>query len=137
MRVVDRNAVVLRARALRRSATLPEGLLWQVLRKRPQNLKFRRQHPLGPFVVDFYCAAARLVVEVDGASHDMGDRPSCDARRDAWLREQGLRVLRFNATEVMNDLESVMTEIHRAARRRLPLHQAPPGPPPHASVGRN
>lgn len=116
MKAVDRNAVVLQARTLRRSPTLPEGLLWQALRTRPQGLKFRRQHPLGPYVADFYCAAARLVVEVDGESHAMGDRPAHDARRDSWLRGQGLRVIRFNAADVMNDLESVLTEIFREAR---------------------
>jgi very-short-patch-repair endonuclease len=137
MRVVDRNVVVLRARALRRSRTLPEGLLWQILRRRPGGFKFRFQHPLGPFVADFYCPAARLVVEVDGEGHGMGERPAHDSRRDAWLREQGLRVLRFTAADVMKDLGSVATAIVLAARRRLPLHQAPPGPPPHENVGRS
>ncbi len=117
MQRIDRNAVILRARALRRSPTLPEGLVWQVLRKRPEGLKFRRQHPLGPYVVDFYCPAARLVVEVDGEAHDLGDRPARDARRDAWLRGQGLSVLRFNAAEVMNDLESAIAAILREASR--------------------
>ena len=117
MRVIDRNAVVMRARELRRSPTLPEGLLWQALRKRPQGLKFRRQHPLGPYVVDFYCPAVRMVVEVDGESHNLGDRPSQDARRDGWLREQGLRVIRFNAGDVMKDLESALTAILLEARR--------------------
>ncbi len=116
MKVIDRNAVVMRARELRRSPTLPEGLLWQALRKRPQGLKFRRQHPLGPFIVDFFCPAVRMVVEVDGESHSMGDRPSQDARRDGRLREQGLRVVRFNASDVMNDVEAVVTGILLASR---------------------
>ena len=89
MRKIDRNAVVSKARILRRSPTLPEGLLWQRLRLRPQGLKFRRQHPFGPFVVDFYCPAVKLVVEVDGDSHDLGARPALDAARDRWLLEQG------------------------------------------------
>jgi very-short-patch-repair endonuclease len=62
----EKNETVLRARALRRSMTLPEGMLWQVLRKRPEGYKFRNQHPIGRCVVDFYCAATRLVIEVDG-----------------------------------------------------------------------
>jgi very-short-patch-repair endonuclease len=94
----------------------PEGILWQILRARPGDLKFRRQHPIGPYVVDFYCAAARLAIEVDGASHDMGDRPAHDARRDAWLRRQGLRVIRFNAGDVMKDPESAVTQILLVAR---------------------
>jgi very-short-patch-repair endonuclease len=68
----EKNDAVLRARALRRNLTLPEGMLWRELRKRPSGFKFRRQHPLGNCIVDFYCAAVRLVVEVDGMSHEMG-----------------------------------------------------------------
>jgi very-short-patch-repair endonuclease len=115
--VIDRNAVVLKARELRRKPTLPEGLLWQALKSRPNGLKFRRQHPIGWYIVDFFCSAARLVVEVDGASHSMGNRPEHDERRDAWLRAQGFHVIRFAATDVMKDLGSVVTAITLACRR--------------------
>jgi very-short-patch-repair endonuclease len=115
--VIDRNSVVLRARELRRRPTLPEGLLWQALRQRPDGLKFRRQHPLGWYVADFYCAAIRVVVEIDGEAHRRGEQPAHDARRDAWLRGHGFRVLRFAATDVMNDLESVVTAIVVTCRR--------------------
>ena len=114
--LVDRNAVMMRARALRRTPTLPEGLLWRELKKRPGGYKFRRQHPLGWYIADFYCAAAKLVIEVDGQSHSMGDRPAHDARRDRWLKEQGLRVIRFGAADVVKDLESVLTAIVIACR---------------------
>jgi len=97
--------------------TLPEGLLWRVLRERPGGLKFRCQHPIGRCIVDFYCAAARLIVEVDGISHEMGDRPMRDLERDQWLRSQGLTVMRFAAGGVMRDLDSVMRAILDAARR--------------------
>ena len=60
------GATIGKARGLRRSLTLPEGLLWRELRKRPEGLKFRRQHPAGPFVLDFVCLQARLAIEVDG-----------------------------------------------------------------------
>ena len=113
----EKNETVLRARALRRDMTLPEGMLWQVLRQRPDGFKFTRQHPIGRCIVDFYCPAARLVIEVDGESHSMGDRPQRDARRDWWLRNQGLRVLRFAASEVIKDLGSVITAILVACRR--------------------
>jgi very-short-patch-repair endonuclease len=113
----EKNETVLRARSLRRSLTLPEGMLWQVLRRRPQGLKFRLQHPIGRCIVDFYCAAARLVIEVDGEAHRMGDRPERDARRDARLKGQGLRILRFSATDVMRDIQSVVTAITLACRR--------------------
>jgi len=112
----EKNATVLQARALRRDMTLPEGLLWQVLRSRPEGFKFRRQHPFGRCIVDFYCPAAKLVIEIDGISHDMGDRPDRDQHRDIWLRGQGLRVLRFRAADVMKDLESAVTAILLACR---------------------
>src|ERR1041384_6339707 len=101
MKTVDRNAVLMRAREQRRRPSLPEGLLWQALRTRPDGLKFRRQHPFGPYIVDFYCPAVSLVIEIDGESHTMGDRPQRDGRRDEWLRGQRLKVVRFSARDVM------------------------------------
>ena len=95
----------------------PEAYLWQALRRRPDELKFRRQHPFERCTADFYCAAARLVVEVDGDGHDMGNNPEADLRRDTWLRQRGLEVLRFNAADVMKDVESVVTAILFTARR--------------------
>ena len=127
-----KNAAILRARALRRQTTLPEGLLWQVLRTRPGGFKFRHQHPFDRCTADFYCAAARLAIEVDGDGHSMGDQPERDVRRDAWLRGQGVDVVRFDATEVFRDVGSVVSAIVLEVRRRLPLHQASPGSPPHA-----
>ncbi|MFL6859056.1 MAG: endonuclease domain-containing protein [Allosphingosinicella sp.] len=97
--------------------SLPEGLLWQVLRDRPEELKFRRQHPFIRCTADFYCPSARLVVEVDGDQHSRGTTPQQDAARDAWLRERGISVLRFDAADVLRDVESVVTAILRAARR--------------------
>lgn len=136
----ERNETVLRARALRRNLTLPEGMLWQVLRQRPDGLKFRLQHPIGRCIVDFYCATAKLVIEIDGAGHDMGDRPERDRRRDFWLRGQGLRVMRFAATDVMRDLDSVVAAIVLECRRQLPLYHLAlrDGSPPHScAAGRN
>jgi very-short-patch-repair endonuclease len=112
-----RNSAVLRARQFRREPTPPEYRLWLLLRQRPGGLKFRRQHPFGPYTVDFYCPAARLVVEVDGDSHGLGGNPARDARRDAWMRAQGLRIARYDAADVMRDAESVVTAILLAARR--------------------
>ena len=116
-RVRDRNAAVMRARELRRRMSPPEAYLWQVLRTRPGGFKFRRQHPLDRCTGDFYCAATKLVVELDGISHEMGDNPGRDARRDEWLRGEGFRVVRFNADDVMKDVESVVTAIVLACRR--------------------
>jgi very-short-patch-repair endonuclease len=113
----EKNETVLRARALRRDMTLPDGMLWQVLRHRPDGFKFRRQHPIGRCIVDFYCPAARLVIEVDGESHRMGDNPERDEQRDAWLRNQGLQVLRFDAGDLIRDVQSVVTAILLECRR--------------------
>ena len=136
--IVDKNETVMRAKRLRRSPTLPEGLLWQQFRKRLGGYKFRRQHPLGPYILDFYCAAARLAIEVDGESHIMGDNPARDVRSDRWLGEQGVRVVRFSAAEVLNDLDAAIQEIVWLVRSQLPLHQAPPGSPPRDFIaGRN
>ena len=89
----------------------PEARLWQVLRTRPEGLKFRRQHPMGVYVVDFYCPAAKPVVEVDGVAHDMGDRPQRDEARDAWLAREGLSVLRIPAGELYGDIEGAVMQI--------------------------
>ena len=91
--------------------TFPEVLLWQVLRKKPGGLKFRRQHPIGPYVLDFYCEEARLAVEVDGAGHGTEAAVAYDAKRDAWLRRQGVRMLRLPARLVFQDRESVVLAI--------------------------
>ena len=100
-----------RAKMLRRKMSLPEVLLWQALRQRPSGLKFRRQHPAGPYVADFYCHEARLVVEVDGESHERGDAPRWDAARDAWFAGRGVAILRIPAGEILNELNNVVTAI--------------------------
>nr|WP_157013574.1 DUF559 domain-containing protein [Sphingomonas parapaucimobilis] len=126
---------VQKARALRRDLTLPEVVLWRVLRERPEGLRFRRQHPAGAYVLDFYCPAARLAVEVDGEVHECGDRPERDARRDAVLAEHGVAVLRIPARDVLRNLDSVVRYIVAQARDRLPLHRPADGPPPQAELG--
>jgi very-short-patch-repair endonuclease len=96
--------------------SLPEVLLWQQLRGQSE-AKFRRQHPLGPYVFDFYCAKARVCVEVDGIAHDMGDRANRDAARDEWLRGQGIEVVRVPASEVLSDPVAVAEALVRYCRR--------------------
>ena len=76
---------------------------------------FRRQHPIGPYVLDFYCAKARLAVEIDGMSHDFGDRPERDTRRDAWLKAQGVTVMRIAAGEAMVRIDETVDGIVRTA----------------------
>jgi len=89
--------------------SLPEVLLWQQLRgRRLEGLRFRRQHPFGPFVLDFFCAEAKLAIEVDGASHHVGDRPARDAYRDHWLADGGIHTLRLPASLVLKDLNTAL-----------------------------
>jgi len=113
---------VTRARRLRRDMSLPEVLLWKHLKGQPDGLKFRRQHPSGELTLDFYCADARLAIEVDGYEHDCADRPVRDQRRDAWLALQGIETLRIPASDVLNDCTAVAEGILAFARARVPLH---------------
>jgi very-short-patch-repair endonuclease len=97
---------------------LPEVILWNALRRRRLGgLHFRRQHPLGPYIIDFYCAEPHPAVEVDGYSHDVADRPERDAMRDAWLLERGVATLRIAVRDVLNHLDDVLNTILAAARR--------------------
>ena len=114
------------AKVLRRELTPPEVVLWAHLRaRRLHGLHFRKQHPAGPYVLDFYCSAARLAVEVDSEVHALGDRPERDARRDGWLAERGVSTLRVTAADIATNLEGVLDAIAAAAQR--PLSQPPRG----------
>ena len=106
-----------RARTLRQTETPPEELLWRALRNgQIGGMKFRRQHPVGPYVADFYCHSAALVVEVDGMSHD--DKIRQDAEKTKYLEGQNLRVLRVTNGDVMRDLDAVAREIRPSAACR-------------------
>jgi very-short-patch-repair endonuclease len=104
------------ARRLRREMSLPEVLLWRQLRLRPLGLKFRRQHPIGNYVADFFCASARAVIEIDGIAHDMGDRADRDQARDTRLLQHGFVVLRIPASEVLKDCVAVADSLARACQ---------------------
>jgi very-short-patch-repair endonuclease len=114
-----------RARQLRRDMTLPEQLLWREVRGRGLGPRFRRQVPIGPYIVDFYCPQARLVVEVDGEFH--GDRMIEDRDRAVWLDAQGYRVVRVQAVEVLTELEDVL---ERLSLLLTPLRSVAGPPPP-------
>ena len=106
---------VTRARQLRRKLTLPEVILWNALRgRRLEGRRFRRQHPLGPYILDFYCAEARLAVEIDGAAHDHPDKIEHDQRRRRWLESCGVRALRIPAREVLGNLDGVLAGLRDA-----------------------
>lgn len=109
-----------KARTLRQTMTDAERALWRRLRHDQLGVRFRRQHPVGPYVADFACRPLRLIVEVDGGQH--ATRAAPDRRRDAWLKEQGFSVLRFWNHDVLGDLDAVVDRIHMEVMR---LVQAP------------
>lgn len=100
------------ARALRRDMTEAERKLWYILRSRRfSGVKFRRQVPVGPYLADFLCYEARLIVEADGSQHAESPR---DLRRDAWLAQNGFRILRFWNHEILSSRQMVEDTIHAA-----------------------
>ena len=123
------------ARKLRSEMSLPETLLWRELRKRPGSFKFRRQHPGGEYILDFYCAQAKLAIEIDGEAHDGADAARKDANRSAFLRARGIATTRIPAAAILEDVEPVVIRLveickHRLENAMVPLHQPAAGPPP-------
>ncbi|MCC8980274.1 endonuclease domain-containing protein [Bradyrhizobium acaciae] len=111
-----------RAKQLRRTMTRAETLLWRHLKAdRLAGLNFRRQAPIGSYIADFIAHSCKLIVEVDGESHDFEERIRHDERRDAWLKSRGYRVLRFTNDDVLKDLEGVALSIAEAAEQATPL----------------
>jgi very-short-patch-repair endonuclease len=107
-----------RARQLREQTTTPERLLWNKLRNgRCAGFKFRRQEPVGPYVTDFFCASARLVVELDGRSHD--EREVRDQERQSYLERKDLMVVRISNDRVISDLDGVAQAIADVCEERL------------------
>ncbi|MEW8222682.1 MAG: endonuclease domain-containing protein [Candidatus Thiodiazotropha taylori] len=106
------------AKRLRQNMTEAERVLWKQLRAhRMSEQKFRRQQPIGPYIVDFVNFGANLIIECDGGQHNQS---ASDRKRDAWLNQQGFKVLRFWNHDILNNTESVLTEI---------LSLLPPSPP--------
>ena len=93
------------AKRQRRSMSLPEVKLWNLLRGSPNGVRFRRQHAIGPYGADFYCPGSKLVIEIDGAIHDF--KVEADSVRDEYLKGLGLSVIRIPATEVLADAAAV------------------------------
>src|SRR5215467_15486013 len=121
-----------RARSLRANSTDAEQIIWSALRAHRMNgASFRRQAPIGPYVVDFVCHAARLVIELDGGQHFESKQEQRDARRDAYLAAKGFRVLRFNNHDVMTNRRGVLETIAAVIERAPP----PPPPPPPGGGG--
>ena len=128
-----------RARKLCSAMSLPEVVLWRELRKRPGGFKFRRQHPSGVYVLDFFCAAVRLAIEIDGFAHDNEVAAKRDERRSHFLKSQHVATLRIPAKVVLEEIGVGVTRIvevcgQRAERmshsKPVPLHHPADGSPP-------
>jgi len=98
--------------------TPPEIALWFALRQNEAGLRFRKQHAVENYVLDFYCAPARLAIEVDGEAHSRGDRPERDRIRDARLASRGLQLLRYPAAYILSNLDDVARQILAIALER-------------------
>ena len=132
-----------RARELRQDANLPERILWEQLRgRRFQGFKFRRQHPIGPYVVDFYCAAASVVLELDGETHR--NKADYDTRRNQKLEECGLLVVRCPNVELYENLDGLMEKVWQVCCERskesgvragTTARPSPPAPLPRGARG--
>ena len=108
-----------RAKLLRANLSPPEQLLWSYLRNNQiAALSFRSQHPLGPYIADFYCRDARLIIEIDGKTHQ-ADQLTHDNTRDEWMQSRGIRVLRVQAKEVFAELDAVVRTIRGIALVRV------------------
>ena len=101
-----------RAKYLRNHLTNAEMKLWGYLRARPMGYKFRRQHPIGIYIVDFYCHACKLVIEADGSIHNKQDVKEADHERQVSLENDGLQVIRFTNNDILNNTEHVIEQIN-------------------------
>jgi len=122
--------LIARARQLRREATTAESLLWELLRdRRLLGRKFRRQHPIGQFIADFFCDDARLIIEIDGAVHREPTQQERDRLREEILREHGFAMLRFTNEQIFDHTEQVLQEIAAYVTAHSYEHPSPLSPP--------
>jgi very-short-patch-repair endonuclease len=127
MALRSRTLIANRARVLRKDMTEPEVMLWSRLRGRGEGRPvFRRQHPLGAVILDFYCPAAKLAVEIDGSAHWTDEKIAKDEARDRWLAQQGIEVLRIGAGEVYRNLGQVADGVILSAIARIANRWAAP-----------
>ncbi|WP_425653069.1 endonuclease domain-containing protein [Vibrio campbellii] len=106
---------------LRTNMPKPEEILWQRIRRKQLGVKFRRQHGIGRYIVDFYCPELNLVIEIDGDSHFSDEGKEKDTIRDAFMETLGIKVLRFTNEEVMKQTESVLERLFNLVRSNNPL----------------
>ena len=112
-------AILARAREMRHPQTAAETTLWHALRNRQTGFKFRRQHPIERFIIDFYCAEAKLLIEVDGETHCQPDQEEYDKARTEYLEELGYKVIRFSNNDVRYNIGAVANEILQTIKIRI------------------
>ena len=123
--------LIKRAKELRGRMPNAEVILWSQLRQAwAIGLRFRRQHPIGPYIADFACVLRKIVVEVDGGTHCTAEELAYDARRNDYMRSRGWRVLRFTNWEIYEHLNSVLDAIYQYAPPPSRRPQASGDPPP-------
>ena len=126
------DALLERVRELRQNATDAEKLMWSLLRNRAvHDAKFRRQHPIGSYILDFYCHEAKLGIELDGSQHNEGDQIKYDKERTKILQERhGIQIIRFWNSDVLNKTQNVLNVLWDALEERLPAESLTPLPSP-------
>ena len=114
------------AKKLRANTTPHERILWRALKELPiEGTHFRRQAPIGPYIVDFFCPAKRLIIELDGGHHNEDATAARDSERQAWLEQEGYRVIRFWNSDVTADLNAVMERIYMEVHGALDAEARP------------
>jgi very-short-patch-repair endonuclease len=109
-----------KARLLRKNTTKHERILWEYLQENKiLGVRMKRQHPIGTYIADFYCHTAKLVIEIDGTTHNTADQKLYDEERTFNLRMDGLKVIRFSNTQIEDDLNSVINEITKHVQERI------------------
>ncbi len=112
--------IIQHARELRRNQTNAEKLLWKYLRNRQlSGYKFRRQYPILKYIIDFYCAEARLGIELDGDYHLHGDQPVVDTYREEELKVHSINIIRFSNEQIFNNLETVLYDISKFCENNI------------------
>jgi len=130
--LIYNNNLKIYSRELRKNMTDAERRLWSTIRmKQIDSCQFYRQRIIGDYIVDFYCPRAKLVIEVDGGQHYSDEMVEMDRKRDDYLKNLGLKVLRFSNTEVLNNIEGVVESI----LENMGIIQANPPTPPFAKGG--
>jgi very-short-patch-repair endonuclease len=111
--------ILARAREMRHPQTAAEAALWHALRNRQTGYKFRRQHPIHNFIIDFYCAEAKLLIEIDGESHLQTSQLNYDAARTEYLEALGYKVIRYTNSDIRYNIQAVADEILRTVENRI------------------